>query len=69
MELPLVSFRWTGRFLDAGEEIESNSTLRFRRLDEIRASLEQASFDVTDVRDARDRPTREFVILARRSSG
>lgn len=62
---PLVSFRFTYRFAD-GEIITSDSTLRFRDRREIEASLAACGFRVTDVRDAPDRPGREFVFLADR---
>jgi SAM-dependent methyltransferase len=60
----LVSFRTT--FVLAGEVLTSDSTLRFRSLDELRGSLAAAGFTVDDVRDAPDRPGREFVVVARR---
>lgn len=66
--LPLVSFRSVFRFPD-GREVASSSTLRFRSLDEVRASLAAAGLDVVDVRDAPDRPGREHVVLARRPTG
>jgi SAM-dependent methyltransferase len=61
----LVSFRATYVFPD-GARLTSDSTLRFRSLDEIRGSLAAAGFEVEDVRDAPDRPGREFVVIARR---
>jgi SAM-dependent methyltransferase len=64
IEWPLVSFRWTYRFLDDRNTITSTSTLRFRGLDEIRASLRDADLATIDVRDAPDRPGREFVVVA-----
>lgn len=64
--LPLVSFRYTYRFLGDDTALVSDSTLRFRDRDELTASLEAAGFTVDDVRDAPDRPGREFVFLARR---
>lgn len=64
VELPLVSFRWTYRFLDTDTVIESDSTLRFRTLDELASSLSLAGFAIDDVRDAPDRPSREFVVIA-----
>jgi SAM-dependent methyltransferase len=67
VELPLVSFRSTYRFLAAGSSVTSTSTLRFRDLDELTASLSAAHFDVRDVREAPDRPGREFVVLAVRA--
>ena len=62
----LVSFRWTFRFEASGEEITSDSTLRFRRRDEIEASLDMASLRLLEVRDAPDRPDQEFVFVAER---
>jgi hypothetical protein len=44
--------------------IESDSTLRFRTLDELESSLSQAGFVIDQVRDAPDRPSREFVVIA-----
>ncbi|HYQ73832.1 class I SAM-dependent methyltransferase [Cellulomonas sp.] len=66
--LPLVSFRSVFRFPD-GTEVASASTLRFRSLAEVRASLAAAGLDVVDVRDAPDRPGLEHVVLARRPAG
>lgn len=63
--LPLVSFRSTFRFPD-GSEVVSTSTLRFRPLGEVRATLAAAGLDTVDVRDAPDRPGLEHVVLARR---
>ena len=61
----LVSFCWTFAFSD-GEILTSDSTLRFRGRDEIAGSLRAAGFTVAEVRDAPDRPGREFVFVARR---
>lgn len=66
--LPLVSFRSVFRFPD-GTEVASTSTLRFRSLAEVRASLAAAGLEVVDVRDAPDRPGLEHVVLARRPAG
>lgn len=63
--LPLVSFRSVFRFPD-GTAVSSASTLRFRTLPEVRASLADAGLAVVDVRDAPDRPGLERVVLARR---
>lgn len=60
----LVSFRWTFVFDSDGIVLTSDSTLRFRRRDEIVASLHAAGFAVREVRDAPDRPGREFVFIA-----
>lgn len=65
VSLPLVTFRWTIMFPD-GEVLTSDSTLRFRERDEVVASLEAHGYVVEDVRDAPDRPGREFVFVARR---
>jgi SAM-dependent methyltransferase len=62
----LVSFRWTFSFGSDGEVLTSDSTLRFRSRQELGDSLTTAGFSVEDVRDAPDRPGREFVFLARR---
>ena len=67
--LPLVSFRWTFRFLDTHVVVESDSTLRFRTVDELDASLAAAGFRIDEVRDAPDRPGREFVVIARPDPG
>jgi len=61
--LPLVSFRWTNIFESDGVVIDSDSTLRFRSRDEIEEQLAMAGFRVDEVRDAPDRPGREFVFL------
>ena len=65
VSLPLVTFRRDHRFVGSDEVISSTSTLRFRTLDEICASLADAGFTVDDVRDAPDRPGLEFVVIAR----
>ncbi|HEX3783836.1 MAG TPA: class I SAM-dependent methyltransferase [Pseudonocardiaceae bacterium] len=66
--LPLVSFRYTYRFLTDDTVITSDSTLRFRGRPEIEASLAAAGYQVRDVREAPDRPGREFVFIAERSA-
>ena len=65
VSLPLVTFRWTLVFPD-GEVVTSHSTLRFRTRDEIQSALDAHGYVVDDVRDAPDRPGREFVFFARR---
>ena len=65
---PLVSFRHSFRFLASGEVITSESTLRFRDRQEITPSLDSNGFTIVDVRDAPDRPGREFMIIARPTS-
>lgn len=63
---PLVTFRWTYVFTADGEVLTSDSTLRFRERAEIESELGAQGFVVDDVRDAPDRPGREFVFVARR---
>ena len=65
VSLPLVTFRWTFVFED-GEILTSDSTLRFRERDEVASTLAANGYVVEDVRDAPDRPGREFVFVARR---
>ena len=65
MSLPLVTFRWTFVFPD-GDVVMSDSTLRFRSRDEVQSALVAHGYVVDDVRDAPDRPGREFVFFARR---
>lgn len=64
---PLVTFRGTWVFASDGCTITSDSTLHFRERDEVEADLVVQGYVVTDVRDAPDRPGREFVFLARRT--
>jgi ubiquinone/menaquinone biosynthesis C-methylase UbiE len=63
---PVVSFRSHWVFASDAQELTSDSTLRFRERDEVEADLTDAGFVVDDVRDAPDRPGREFVFVARR---
>ncbi len=65
VEHPLVSFRQTYDFAD-GTQIVSESTLRFRSQDEFDVLLDRAGFSVLDVRDAPDRPGREFVFITQK---
>jgi SAM-dependent methyltransferase len=62
--LPLVTFDSTTVFPD-GTRVVATSTLRFRERAEVETDLRSAGFVVVDVRDAPDRPGREFVFLAR----
>jgi SAM-dependent methyltransferase len=68
VDLPFVSFRCTYRFLVDGAVITSDSTLRFRSRDEVESDLAAHGYRVLDVREAPDRPTREFVFIARRTT-
>ncbi|MFF8869831.1 class I SAM-dependent methyltransferase [Streptomyces massasporeus] len=63
---PLVTFRWTYVFAADGQTLTSHSTLRFRERREVEAALAAQGYVVEDVRDAPDRPGREFVFVARR---
>jgi SAM-dependent methyltransferase len=63
---PLVTFHSTNVFAADGAVLTSDSTLRFRTRDEIEAALVDHGYTVVDVRDAPDRPGREFVFIARR---
>lgn len=64
VRLPFVSFRCVYRFLADGTVLSSDSTLRFRDREEVAASLADHGFAVLDVREAPDRPGREFVFIA-----
>ena len=66
VSLPFVSFRYTYRF-DDGAVITSDSMLRFRSREEVESSLAAHGYRVVEVRDAPDRPGREFVFIARRT--
>ncbi|CAL9658800.1 class I SAM-dependent methyltransferase [Streptomyces griseomycini] len=63
---PLVTFRTTYVFPADGTVLTSDSTLRFRERQEVEADLVGSGFVVDEVRDAPDRPGREFVFVARR---
>jgi SAM-dependent methyltransferase len=63
---PLVTFRWTYAFAADGQMLTSDSTLRFRERQEIEADLVAHGYLLKDVRDAPDRPGKEFVFLAHR---
>jgi SAM-dependent methyltransferase len=64
---PLVGFRRTLVFAADGAVLTSDSTLRFRTHDEVETDLRTHGYVVDEVRDAPDRPGREFVFVARRS--
>ncbi|GAB2869945.1 class I SAM-dependent methyltransferase [Streptomyces deserti] len=63
---PLVTCRWTYVFAADGQVLTSDLTLRFREREEVEADLAAQGYVVEDVRDAPDRPGREFVFVARR---
>jgi hypothetical protein len=60
---PLVTFE-SVVILPDGERLQSTSTLRFRGREEVEASLARTGFSLEEVRDAPDRPGREFVFVA-----
>lgn len=62
--LPLVTFSDEFTFED-GSVLSSTSTLRWRDEAELRFTLTAAGFAVQEIRDAPDRPGREYVVLAR----
>ncbi len=63
---PFVTFRATYIFSSDGAVLTSDSTLWFRERDEVEQSLTAAGFAVDDVREAPDRPGKEFVFVARK---
>jgi SAM-dependent methyltransferase len=61
---PFITFENT-LILPDGETLRSTSTLRFRSRDELERSLVLGGYTVDEVRDAPDRPGREFVFVSR----
>jgi hypothetical protein len=68
VSLPFVSYRFTYRFLSDGAIVTSDSTIRFRGRDEVESNLVTQGYRVLDVREAPDRPGREFVFIAERTT-
>lgn len=68
MDLPLVAFRYTYTFLADGQVVTSDSILRFRTRDETEAALARHGYQVLEVRQAPDRPGREYVLIAQRTT-
>lgn len=66
VEGPLVTFHQTCVFRATSETLTSTSTLRFRTRDEIAADLHIVGFRSYELRDAPDRPGREFVFVTER---
>jgi SAM-dependent methyltransferase len=62
---PLVSYRRTYVFAD-GATVTSDSTRRFWSRTEVESSLRTAGYALDEVRDAPDRPGREWVFIARK---
>ena len=65
--LPLVRFRCTTTFAVDGAQIVSDATLRYREIDEVRGDLHRHGFELRGIREAPDRPGREWVFLAQRT--
>jgi hypothetical protein len=68
VDAPLVTFRSTTVFRRDDLMLESMSTLRFRDRSEIEGSLVRAGYELTEIRDAPDRPGRELVFLSQRAT-
>jgi ubiquinone/menaquinone biosynthesis C-methylase UbiE len=64
----LVTFRSMTAFRRDDVVLESMSTLRFRDRSEIEGSLVREGYELTDIREAPDRPGCEFVFFGRRAS-
>lgn len=62
---PYVTFSSDNTMPD-GAVVPSESTLIFRSMPELERTLTEAGFSVREVRDAPDRPGREWVVLAQR---
>jgi hypothetical protein len=62
----LVSYRRTYVFAPDGTTMTSDSTRRFWTRAEIEDSLQSAGYALAEVRDAPDRPGREWVFIARK---
>jgi ubiquinone/menaquinone biosynthesis C-methylase UbiE len=62
--LPLVAFRHHFVFHTDGITMVSESSLRFRNQAEIATAIEEAGFDLDEIRDAPDRPGSELVFIA-----
>lgn len=65
--LPLVTFE-SETILDGDVVVPSSSTLRFRACDEVERDLHQHGLEVVEIREAPDRPDKELVFIARRTS-
>ena len=63
---PLVAIRRTYVFAPDNDVLTSTSTLRFPEQEEVEAELTGQGYVVSEVRDAPDRPGREFVFIALR---
>jgi hypothetical protein len=65
--LPYVSFRYTYTFASDGQQVQSDSTLRFRRRAEIEQTLATNGFTTLDVREAPDRPGLEYLFVTQQT--
>lgn len=65
--LPYVSFRYIYTFASDGQQVQSDSTLRFRSRTEIEQTLTANGFTTLDVREAPDRPGLEYVFVAQQT--
>lgn len=63
---PCVTIR-SDNTLPDGSIVPNESTLIFRSMPELERTLGQAGFTIREVRDAPDRPGREWVVIAQRS--
>ena len=61
-----ITFVWTYYFEAEDTTVTSESTLCFRTREDIEESLRKANYVVEEVRDAPDRPGKEFVFIAKR---
>jgi len=68
VSLPLVSFRHTYRFESDHAVLTSDSTLRFRNIEEVTSSLADTGWHLDETRDAPDRPGKEYVCIASRQN-
>lgn len=67
VSLPFVSFRHSYRFSEDGAFLTSDSTLRFRSHAEIAESLKKTGYVIDSIRDAPDRPGKEWVYVAQKA--
>lgn len=66
--LPYVSFQYTYTFASDGRQVRSDSTLRFRSRAEVEQTLASNGFTTLDIRQAPDRPGREYIFVAQRTT-
>jgi ubiquinone/menaquinone biosynthesis C-methylase UbiE len=68
VRMPYVTYQRTYVFAADGVTLTSNSTRRFRLRTEIESSLRLTGYRLVDVRDAPDRPGREWVFIAQKTA-